>query len=270
MTILNLCEILKLPPAVTDEVIKYADSHAGVLDEELRLGLTERESWEQAVGELKTRIGDDPYGFHILAEMLSVACHTYDVYQQLGIGDDIFIATMRFCTRFIEEHEKIHGHYAFEWAWWFPRQLAMQEFRVGELEYEFADGRERKIYIHIPSDARMKHECIRESFALYRSFLEKHYPEWMKADWYCNSWMLSPALKQLLPESSNILKFQNLFKVLSVDYESMAVLDWVYPGEKADFAALSENTTLQKNMKRFLLNGGKAGWAEGILKGEYR
>lgn len=265
MTIPYLCELLKLPPAVEDTVIKYSDSRISVMDEELRKELLNRESWEQAVEELKQRIGDDPYGFYMLAEMLSAACHTYEAYQRMGIEEDIFIATMRFCTRFIEEHKKKCGEYAFEWAWWFVRQLAMQEFRLGELEYEFVDGDERKIYIHIPSGARMAPECIQQSFGEYRDFLEKYYPEWKNVGWYCNSWMMSPTLGQLLTEGSNVLAFQRLFEIVSVDYESMAVLDWVYPGEKADFSALSENTLLQRNMKKYLLGGGKVGWAEGRL-----
>ena len=265
MTIPYLCELLKLPLVVSDAVRDYVDSRTSVLDEELQTRLLQRESWEQAVEELKQRIGDDPYGFYILAEMLSAACHTYEAYQRMGIEDDVFIETMKFCTRFTEEHKKKYGEYAFEWAWWFVRQLAMQEFRLGELEYEFVDGDERKIYIHIPSGARMVPECIQESFAAYKCFLEKYYPEWKDVNRYCNSWMMSPVLGQLLTEGSNVLAFQRLFEIVSVDYESMAVLDWVYPGEKADFASLSENTSLQRNMKRFLLNGGKVGWAEGRL-----
>ena len=265
MTIPDLCKLLKLPSAVADAVTDYADFCTGALDEKLCIRLLRRESWKQAVEELQHRIGDDPYGFYILAEMLSVACHTYESYQQMGIEDDIFIATMRFCTRFIEEHRKAYGDYAFKWAWWFVRQLAMQEFRIGTLEYEFVDGEERRIYIHIPSDAQMAPECIQESFAAYKCFLQKYYPEWKGVSWYCNSWMLSPTLEQLMPEGSNVVAFQRLFETESVDYESIAVLDWVYPGEKADFASLSENTSLQRNMKRFLLNGGKVGWAEGRL-----
>ena len=265
MTIPYLCELLKLPLVVSDAVRDYADSRTSVLDEDLCTRLLQRESWEQAVEELKQRIGDDPHGFYILAEMLLAACHTYKAYQRMGIEDDVFIETMKFCTRFTEEHKKKYGEYAFEWSWWFVRQLAMQEFRLGELEYEFVDSDERKIYIHIPSGARMAPECIQESFAAYKCFLGKFYPEWKDVNWYCSSWMMSPTLKQLLPDNSNILGFQELFEILSVDYESMAVLDWVYPGEKADFSALSENTLLQRNMKKYLLEGGKVGWAEGRL-----
>ena len=59
--------------------------------------------------------------------------------------------------------------------------------------------------------------------------------------------------------------FQGLFQLESVDYECMAVLDWVFPGEKGEVINLSENTSLQKNMKRFLLDGHKVGWAKGHL-----
>lgn len=41
------------------------------------------------------------------------------------------------------------------------------------------------------------------------------------------------------------------------------LLDWVFPGEKGELTNLSENTSLQKSMKKFLLDGHKVGWAKG-------
>lgn len=266
MTLPYLCEMINLPPAAAEAVKEYADSHTSVLDEKLKERLYKRECWDQAIKELQRRIGEDPFGFYILSELLQLACRTYENYREKGIEDSVFASTMQFCTRFLEEHKKTYGNYAFEWAWWFVRELSMQEFRIGTLEYEFVEGEERRIYVHIPSDAQMAPLYIQESFSAYREFLKQYYPEWTETDWYCDSWMMSPELKKLLPEDSNILAFQDLFEVISVDYESMAVLDWVYPGEKADFTALSENTSLQKNMKNFLIGGGKVGWAEGKLE----
>jgi hypothetical protein len=46
----------------------------------------------------------------------------------------------------------------------------------------------------------------------------------------------------------------------------MAVLDWVYPGAKPHIPSLPEGTSLQRKMKKFFLDGGKVGWAKGILK----
>lgn len=282
MTLQNLCKILELPGEVIKEIEKYKKQHKKVIDERLHEQLKKPECWEQSITEIKNRIGEDPLGVCILAELLDYACHTYEEYNRVGIPDSVFVATMKFCTRFINEHKRVHGDYAFTWAWWFPRQLSMKEFRIGELEYEFADDDTKTINsttvnsgivypksiinIHIPSDANMNPEYIRESMEGYRAFLQGYYPEWEDAHWYCESWLLSPALRQLLPEASNIMMFQSLFDVENVDYESMAVLDWVFPGEKGELSDLSENTSLQRNMKRFLLDGNKVGWAKGIFK----
>ena len=266
MLLENLLDKLELPVEVKNEIQDYKNRRTNVCSEILQRELKGPESWNQVIEQLKEQIGEDPFGFCILCEMLGYACDTYSEYQKKGIEDAIFEQTMKFCTRFVKEHKKIYGYYAFTWAWWFPRQLTLREFRIGELEYEFVCDIKPKIYIHIPSDADMREECIQTSFKEYNWFLKKYYPDWVEIDWYCESWMLSPALKELLPETSHILMFQKLFDIESVDYESMAVLDWVYPGEKADLSELSEHTSLQRNMKKFLLSGKKVGWAEGRLK----
>ena len=46
----------------------------------------------------------------------------------------------------------------------------------------------------------------------------------------------------------------------------MGAVGWVFPGWKEPSPELPEDTGLQKKMKAFLLNGGKPGWAEGIMK----
>ena len=85
-------------------------------------------------------------------------------------------------------------------------------------------------------------------------------------DMYCDSWMLVPVLQKLLPPSANILKFQNRFEILRVEEESRAVLDWICPDPTVPYEQLPEDTTLQRNIKKYLLSGGKFGWALGRLK----
>lgn len=267
MTLEKLCKIISLPEEVMREVLLYAQTMESVIDEELKNKLLSRNSWDDAIKELQEKITEDTYGFKILSELLGIACKIYEKYMELGIEESIFIRTMEFCTRFINDHKKVHGYYAFTWAWWFVRQLAVQEFRIGELEFEFVEADERFISIHIPGDVDFRPEKVQRTFEEYREFLKEHFPEWTEVDWRCESWMLSPALEQLLDENSNVLQFNRLFEVESVDYESMAVLDWVFPGEKQDdLQSLSENTSLQRKMKQFLLDGGKVGWAKGRVK----
>ncbi|MBO5525510.1 MAG: DUF5596 domain-containing protein [Clostridia bacterium] len=257
MNVKTLCEKISMP----EEVTKVILSHESVMTQELELLLSSPKTWEEGVKELRVALGEDEYGLKSLAECILLAAKRYDAYREKGISDEIYFATMAFCTRFTVEHRKIYGKYAFRWTWWFVRQLAMKEFRVGELEFEFTEG---KIYIHIPADADMRPASIDKTFASFRAFLETYDPKEKNTPWYCESWMLSPVLERLLPETSNVLAFQRRFEIEFVE-ESMAVLDWVFPGEK-ELSSLSERTSLQRNMKRFLLAGGNVGWAEGKLK----
>lgn len=86
----------------------------------------------------------------------------------------------------------------------------------------------------------------------------------------CESWLLSPALVCLLPEGSNILKFQQSFDLLSQNPEPMDVLEWVFrltEGQQktTPLERLPEETSLQRSMKAFLLHGGKVGTARARL-----
>jgi hypothetical protein len=175
---------------------------------------------------------------------------------------------MEFCSRFIKRQKKYFGHYAFTWDWWFTRQIAMPEFRIEELEFELIDRPDREISIHIPSDADLRPFRLQSTLNAFKAFLSAYYPDWSEVDWYCESWLLSPLLNELLEANSNILYFKQLFELQSADTESMAILDWVFPGETVTLQDLPETTSLQKKMKLFLLNGEKIGWVKGKYKKE--
>ena len=117
--------------------------------------------------------------------------------------------------------------------------------------------------------------ALDESVTQARAFLREYLPEWAEAPMECESWLLSPALCKLLPEGSNILRFQNAFEVTETDPEPMDVLEWVYwltEGQQkhTPLEALPEDTTLRRNMKAYLLSGGKVGTARGRLKRNFQ
>ena len=269
MEMTELYRVLQIPSAVIKKLEAYSEKRTWIADEKIYHMILSRKNWDEGVKQLQHLIGEDKEGIGILWEMLSMACKACDRYEMLGIEKEIFIDTMKFCTRFLEAHYRLYHQYAFTWAWWFPRQLSLQEFRIGSLEYEFIENDiEKKISIHIPSDADLSPAAVKSSFTEYKKFIKQYFPDWTGIDWYCESWMLSPVLKKLLHENSNILNFQQCFFVESVDYESMAVLDWVFPGYDMVTKQLPEDTTLQKRMKEYLLKGGKVGWAKGYIKSD--
>lgn len=266
MDIQNLCNIIDLPPEIIKQVLYYYENLDFTKISPFYTELNSRQSWESGYNNIKNNLGEDSDGFKILTCMLSHVLNTHVLYEEKGIPDDIFIATMKFFTRFINEHMVSLGTYRFTWAWWVPRQLSFNEFRIGELEYETIDNNEGKsISIHIPSDADMSTANLRKSYLDARKFFLNYYPEYKDANMYCDSWLLSPALEKLLPEGSNILKFQKAFMIDRVDYETNHFMYWVYKRDDIPWGDLPENTSLQRKMKEYILSGGKVGSASGKL-----
>lgn len=266
MNMIELCNKIDLQCEMIEKVIACHENFNYESVQPYLTKLYKRETWEEGVKSLEKSFGEDPNGVKMLTCMLSCALQIHKTYEEKGIPDEIFIDTMKFFGRFIGEHYEIYGIYSFVWGWWAPRLISANEFRIGELEYETVNeaGR-RTIQIHIPADAVMKTANLRQSYLDARKFFSNYYPEYMEVDMLCNSWLLSPALKELLPENSNILKFQDSFEIDHVDYESNGFLRWVYKREDIPCEQLPEDTTLQRRIKCHILNNGKIGWAFGKL-----
>lgn len=184
---------------------------------------------------------------------------------------EVWLDTMKCFSRFVREYRRSYGRYGFDRGFWTVRQINAKLFRIGELEYECreADGK-KEVDIHIPSDAQLRTEELRASVKKARAFLTEWFPEWEEAPMMCTSWLLSPRLRELLPKDSNILNFRRAFELTEMDAEPDDVLEWVFgvaAGQRGtvSLADLPEGTTLQKNMKAFLADGGKVGVATGRL-----
>lgn len=176
----------------------------------------------------------------------------------------MFIDTMNCFPRFIEEHKVSYGTYGFDRDWWTVRQIGMKLFRIGELEYELAyEANEKVISVHIPSNARLSIINCRESYAESQEFIRTYYPEYKDSRYICHSWLLSPALKELLPSTSNIIGFQEAFNVSEWNKEEDEFIVWVYKKKYDDYKELPVESSLQRNMKEYLMMGGVVGAAYG-------
>lgn len=265
-SIRELCEKLDMPQEITEQVLEFDSQFDYGAINHLMKKLFAEEDWEEGRTEIKRALGEDAKGIRILACMLKCALQTYDNYGKLGISEQIYIDTMKCFTRFVEEHKVSYGSYGFDRDFWTVRQIAGKLFRVGELEYELRNvNGQRFISVHIPSDARVKKQLLAKSYDDARQLLERVFPEYRKAEMKCESWLLAPALQKLLPEHSNILEFQRAFEIEKVDEEAKDVLEWVFKNPNLALAELPEDTSLQRKMKQYLLQGGKVGVAFGRL-----
>ena len=86
----------------------------------------------------------------------------------------------------------------------------------------------------------------------------------------CDTWLLSPKLKEILPENSKILNFQNCFDIIKVDENNDGCFVWVFKQNyHNNFESLPENTSLQRKIKNIMTNNGHLGSATGTLKEKY-
>ena len=267
MTTIELYQLLELPQDAIARLEACAQEDLAWLTPDMKAAYMTRAATAAGLEAIKAQLGEDADGFRLLWVLLQLARETWDGYAHMGISQDIFVDTMKFVTRFLHTGKQQHGAYSFPWGWWFWRQLSMVEYRIGCLEYELVDNADGscEISLHIPSDADMSPASIDASFEAFRAFLAQHYPQWTDAAWVCDSWMMSPALEHLLPEGSNVLSFQRRFDVISVNEESLGVLNWVFPPHKEVSEALPENTSLQRRMKAWLLAGNTVGWTKAVL-----
>jgi hypothetical protein len=258
--------MIDIPKEVRETIIKYdKEIDFKSIQKEMNQ-MNDPKTWENAIAGLNEFFAPDEDGFKMLTCQLHVACNIYEKYKRMGISDDIYIETMKFFSRFLYSHNKIYGVYKYVWGWWAVRQVSMQEYRIGELEYEMTIQDDKKlISMHIPSDVNMNRVNLRKSYLDACDFFEKYYPEFAKAEMVCGSWLLAPALKKLLPDNSKIIQFQNSFKITSKEDDSPGILDWVYGRRDIPFDNLPEETSLQRKLKNYLLNGGKVEWANGTL-----
>ena len=220
----------------------------------------------------EARVPEDVRGADIMAGQLLRALENREDGPWRDVPESVWIATMKCYTRFVKEHFASFGVYGFDRGFWTTRQVDGLLFRLGEMEYERVDedGR-REIALHIPSDARLEPDALNVSVAKARAFMKERFADWADAPMTCDSWLLSPALKSMLPPTSRILRFQTAFDLMETYDEADDALQWVFGlGESqkssVDLAALPEDTTLRRGMKAFLRAGGKVGSAKGELK----
>lgn len=264
----ELCNKINMPEEVTERVLSLTEQLDFALLDQPIGKLMSRSTWDSGLEELKKLIGEDSDGMKMLTCSLVAGQATYEQYTDMGISDTIFFDTFGCFSRFVKEHKVSYGYYGFDRYWWSVRQLALEEFRIGELEYEF-DQRDNMdiIAIHIPSDADMSKDKLQQSYEEAVAFFAKYYPDFQYQYFTCDSWLLSPGLKDLLDESSRIIQFQNAFQIISTRPQEKDYMNWVYKNRKlTSLDEVPQETSLQRKMKAYLQQGGMIGCAYGYLK----
>lgn len=257
MNISTLCDKIELQSPVKEKVFAFAEGFDFQKIDELQKDYFSYANMKTALNQVRDLLSEDLDGIKILSCMLKACVDTYDIYQAKGISDDIYFATMKCFTRFINETHKMTGEFCFDRWWWTTRQAGCHLFRIGELEYEIVPNEKGDfIDLHIPSDADFSPQAVDKSLQKAQKFFAKYFPSLQNAEYRCHSWLLDEQLKNMLSANSNIVSFQNRFEIFDKGETDTEFIEWLFNTKSKDFASLPENTSLQKNVKKHLLSGG--------------
>jgi len=100
--------------------------------------------------------------------------------------------------------------------------------------------------IHIPGGGPMDYDLCGESFRAAMDFFPRHFPDKPFLGFCCGSWLLDSQLEELLPATSNIVRFQRevyLFPTLSDD---MCLPKTVFGSVPDDLTSAPRDTALQR------------------------
>lgn len=275
----SLCENIGMPTGATELILSLFSQMNSEDYQEIWTGLFDPETAEQAIRTLQA-LHPEPDGMRKVTILLLACLRSYELYQEKGIADSIFYATMGFFSRCVKEGKQWDGQWTFDRSFWGWRQLNLIIFRLGELEYEMRPVSEdnAKLYgltanqmelsLHIPSDADLSDEKLQESFKFADEFFQKYFQLKTPLPMTCGTWLLSPHLLELLPPTSGIARFQSLFDIRKIDPDNPSYKLWVFGREKEP-ENFAETTSLQRKIKAYILDGNSVGVGYGIVKRAY-
>ena len=202
---------------------------------------------------------------------------SYELEQQYikgGLEHSVFIDTVEDLKFKTMEYHQIKGVWGTDECRWFYNLFKMRTFAFGRLQYTlgnfFFDEKavakrivkqgDTVVCIHIPSsgkpfdrEARMLSYC--KAYEFYKRILGE------EPVFYCDSWLLYPPNREILGANSNVVSFMDDFKIIdSYEYRDNHIL-WRIFGKDFDLPAeqLPRNTSMQRKMADWILNGNKLG-----------
>ncbi len=270
----NLAGNLDFPEAVIEQMMLEIESISSEMLEQYSRELLDANKAKAAAKKIDEVYEEEP--FVALTIYLYAASQSWlKIYQPLKIPRTVYLATMNAFTRFIHEHFQVTGRYRFDRGFWIWRYTSGLIFRIGELEYErtyFPKGhKELKLEgkqclsLHIPSDADLSRNKIRDSYESAIRFFELYFPDYHYQVMYTDTWLLSPNLTKWLKQDSKIRLFAADYRLLSVDEQDDSGVPWIFGRVDTQVQDYPEKTSLQRQAKQQLLAGAHIGSALGIL-----
>ena len=199
-------------------------------------------------------------------------------YIEKNLPEKIYFDSMCDLKYKLMECYKLHGIWGTMSASWFSRFFDITRFALGRLQFEtmeswfdYDDGDihikkgDCIINIHIPSKSKLLQEDCFDSYKQAYDFYKDYHRNGVLY-MYCHSWLLEPALEEILDEGSNVIRFKRNFRVFRTDKRGVFPDAWrVFNTESTTIEEYPENNSMQKKIKEYLLKGNTIGYGLGVM-----
>jgi len=210
-----------------------------------------------------------------LAVMLCCAVKLREWYAERGIADSIFLDTMSDIKIWCENN----GNKGLKNYGWIKNHVQFELFRLGRLQFQLYECKnrtlfynklpfsygERLIYVHIPQGEKLGKEGCIESLKAAEKFFAEYFPEYEYRYYFTESWLVADCNADFMAKDSNIIKFASLFEhCYSVKIDAQAI-ERVFGRRRLFVKSYPEETSIQRNLKKYMLGGGKPGIGVAVI-----
>ena len=177
----------------------------------------------------------------------------------------------------IEECKMVKGVCGSFVASWFPGICKLERFALGRLHFEIITAgfdydkngfhiekdKTQLINVHIPrTGTPMDKESCDNAYAMAREFFKEQLGE--KPIFHCNSWLLFPENKQILPSHTNTYRFLSEYEIVEWSYTVGQDLWRLFDTDEKHPDRLPTNGSLRRCYVEHLKKGGRVGRGRGI------
>lgn len=118
---------------------------------------------------------------------------------------------------------------------------------------------------HLPKGMDISKENVDEAFRTVKEIANQWYPDYEITALYCGSWLLDPALADILGADSKIAAYGARFARYPLMSAGREVFTFVFPPNVTDLNTLPENTRLERGLKKLYLSGGHIHAFAGVI-----
>ncbi|QOV39044.1 DUF5596 domain-containing protein [Streptomyces ferrugineus] len=202
--------------------------------------------------------------------------YTRAYHRERGIPADVSRRTLADLGRNMAVHRRRHGRAGLQAPWWLIHHFRGELYQLGRLQFERARLGQRTgtrlavtgldvgpdslcLNLHIPDfQGPMSPVAVERSLAMAREFFPLHFPRERYRVVTCHSWLLDAQLKNYLPADSNIVRFQQRFRLAREDRElaDTEPVQFVFGDPELPIESLPRGTAVERAVGDHLRAGG--------------